>query len=66
MTAGQLIVYIDGVRTSTVDTGGTSTAYRQLIWTRTYSASARHTVRVVNRGTTGRPGVTVDGLAYLR
>ncbi|MFC5752847.1 peptidoglycan recognition protein [Actinomadura rugatobispora] len=63
---GAVIVYVDGVRIGTLDTRSSTTAYRQLIWTRTWSASGTHTVKIVVAGTSGRPTVGIDGIAYLR
>ncbi|MFF9062664.1 N-acetylmuramoyl-L-alanine amidase [Streptomyces sp. NPDC014882] len=65
-TSGQAYVYVDGVRTATVDLKSATTLYRQAIWTKTWSGSARHTVKIVVVGTSGRPTVTTDGLVYLK
>ena len=61
---GQAYVYLDGVRVATVDTRQTTTAYRQGLWVRSVTA-AKHTVTVVVVGTSGRPTVVADGLAYV-
>ncbi|MFE3515599.1 N-acetylmuramoyl-L-alanine amidase [Streptomyces sp. NPDC059166] len=65
-TSGQAYVYVDGVKAATVDLRSTATAYRQAIWTKSWTASAKHTVKVVVVGTKGRPTLTTDGLVYLR
>ncbi|MDT3396637.1 peptidoglycan recognition protein [Streptomyces sp. B1866] len=65
-TSGQAYVYVDGVKAATVDLRSSTTRYRDAIWTKTWSTSARHTVRVVVVGTSGRPTVTTDGLVYLK
>ncbi|MFG2945349.1 peptidoglycan recognition protein family protein [Streptomyces adustus] len=65
-TSGQVYVYVDGVKTATVDLKSTTTKYRDAIWTKTWSASARHTVKIVVVATAGRPTVTTDGLVYLK
>ncbi|MEU1514805.1 peptidoglycan recognition protein [Streptomyces sp. NPDC005811] len=65
-TSGQAYVYVDGTRTATVDLKSATTLYRQAIWTKTWSSSAKHTVRIVVVGTSGRPTVTTDGLVYLK
>ncbi|MGW2820413.1 N-acetylmuramoyl-L-alanine amidase [Streptomyces sp. NPDC001443] len=65
-TSGQVYVYVDGVKTATVDLKSTTTKYRDAIWTKTWSASAKHTVKLVVVGTAGRPTVTADGLVYLK
>ncbi len=64
--SGQAHVYVDGVRAATVDLKSATTRYRDAIWTRTWSTSAKHTVKIVVVGTKGRPTVTTDGLVYLR
>ncbi|MFF0203230.1 peptidoglycan recognition protein [Streptomyces sp. NPDC005017] len=64
--SGQVYVYVDGVKVSTVDLKSTSTLYRQAIWTKTWTASAQHTVKIVVVGTTGRPTITTDGLVYIK
>ncbi|WP_141579500.1 peptidoglycan recognition protein [Actinomadura sp. WMMA1423] len=63
---GAVYVYVDGVKIGTLDTRASSTAYRQLMWTRTWSSSGRHTIKIVVAGTSGRPMVGIDGLVYLR
>ena len=63
--SGKLDVYVDGKKVSTIDTKSSKTAYRQAIWTRSMAAG-KHTVTVLVRATSGRPGVTVDGLAYIQ
>ncbi|WP_043506741.1 peptidoglycan recognition protein [Streptomyces glaucescens] len=65
-TSGQVYVYVDGVKVSTVDLKSSSTLYRQAIWTKTWSTSAKHTVKIVVVGTTGRPTITTDGLVYIK
>lgn len=65
-TSGQVYVYVDGTKVSTVDLKSSSTLYRQAIWTKSWSASAKHTVKIVLVGTSGRPTVTTDGLVYLK
>ncbi|MFC5799675.1 peptidoglycan recognition protein [Streptomyces formicae] len=65
-TSGQAYVYVDGVKAATVDLRSSTTKYRDAIWTKTWSTSAKHTVRIVVVGTSGRPTVTTDGLVYLK
>ncbi|MEU6378610.1 peptidoglycan recognition protein [Streptomyces sp. NPDC046909] len=65
-TSGQAYVYVDGAKVATVDLKSTTTAYRNAIWTKTWSSSAKHTVKIVVVGTSGRPTVTTDGLVYLK
>ncbi|GAA4362105.1 hypothetical protein GCM10023088_03400 [Actinomadura verrucosospora] len=63
---GAVYVYVDGVKIGTLDTRASTTAYRQLMWTRAWSTSGTHTIKIVVAGTSGRPMVGIDGLAYLR
>ncbi|WP_369035752.1 MULTISPECIES: peptidoglycan recognition protein family protein [Streptomyces] len=65
-TSGQINVFVDGVKAATVDLKSSTTKYRDAIWTKSWSASAKHTVKIVVVGTTGRPAVTTDGLVYLK
>jgi uncharacterized protein with LGFP repeats len=65
-TSGQAYVYVDGIKVATVDLKSATTAYRQAIWTKSWSSSAQHTVKIVVVGTSGRPTVTTDGLVYIK
>ncbi|MGW2619926.1 N-acetylmuramoyl-L-alanine amidase [Streptomyces sp. NPDC001500] len=65
-TSGQAYVYVDGTKAATVDLKSATTLYRQAVWTRTWTGSAKHTVKIVVVGTSGRPTVTTDGLVYLK
>ncbi|WP_208647982.1 peptidoglycan recognition protein family protein [Streptomyces tirandamycinicus] len=64
--SGQAYVYVDGVKAATVDLKSSTAKYRDAIWTKTWSASAKHTVKIVVVGTSGRPTITTDGLVYLK
>ncbi|MFF0450494.1 N-acetylmuramoyl-L-alanine amidase [Streptomyces sp. NPDC004609] len=65
-TSGQMYVYVDGVKTHTVDLKSATTKYREAIWTKNWATSGKHTIKIVVVGTTGRPAVTVDGLIHLK
>ncbi|CAM5584778.1 peptidoglycan recognition protein family protein [Streptomyces aurantiogriseus] len=65
-TSGQVYVYVDGTKVATVDLRSSTTMYRDAIWTRSWSTSAKHTVKIVVVGTSGRPTVTTDGLVYIK
>ncbi|MGW1961435.1 N-acetylmuramoyl-L-alanine amidase [Streptomyces sp. NPDC001935] len=65
-TSGQVYVYVDGRKTTTLDLRSTTTKYRDAVWATTWTAAARHTVKLVVVGTGGRPTVTADGLVYLK
>ena len=63
---GLVRVYIDGVLVSTVDLYAPSTAYRQVVFARTWGSSGTHTIRLVVAGTAGRPRVDLDAVEVLR
>jgi hypothetical protein len=65
-SSGQAYVYVDGTKVTTVDLKSSTTLYRQAIWTKTWSSSAKHTIKIVLVGTSGRPTVTTDGLVYIK
>jgi hypothetical protein len=64
--SGQVNIHLDGVKVATVDLKSGTTAYRQAAWTKTWSTSGTHTVTAVVVGTSGRPRVTLDGIAVVR
>ncbi|MFC7478920.1 hypothetical protein ACFQX7_01005 [Luedemannella flava] len=59
-----MTVYLDGRRVATVDTRGRA-ASRQVIWA-TSTAYGTHTVKIVAKGTAGRPTVALDGFITVR
>jgi hypothetical protein len=63
---GQVKVYLDGHYVTTLDLRAASTAYRQVVWSRTYGASGTHTIKLVVVGTSGRPRVDLDAFLVLR
>lgn len=65
-SSGQAYVYVDGVKVATVDLQSSTTLYRQAIWTRTWSGSAGHQLKIVVVGTSGRPTITTDGIAVIK
>lgn len=64
--SGRVRVYLDGEFQGAVDLRSTTQQFARAVWTRSWPASGTHTIRVQAEGTTGRPSVVVDGLAYLR
>jgi hypothetical protein len=65
-TSGRVTIHVDGLRIGTLDLRSASTLHRQAIWAKNWGTTGTHTVKVVVAGTTGRPGVIVDGLVVLR
>lgn len=63
---GKAKVYVDGVLRATVDLGSSSTAWRQVVYGRTWTSSGRHTIRIVCAGTSGRPRIDLDAFVVLR
>lgn len=61
---GAARVYIDGVLAETVDLYAPATAYRQVVFARSWASAGSHTIRVEVVGTPGRPRVDID--AFLR
>jgi hypothetical protein len=62
---GRVTVYVDGRSAGTVDLRSSTTSTRRLVWTRHFTRTARHSVRVVVQGTAGRPWVSLDGWTVL-
>jgi hypothetical protein len=60
-TRGKAYLYINGVLKATVDLRATTTLKRRVVWTTTYTTSARRTIMVKVVGTSGRPRIDVDG-----
>jgi uncharacterized protein with LGFP repeats len=65
-TSGQADIYVDGKKVTTAELKSATTAYRNAIWTKTWSAGAKHTLKIVVKATAGRPAVTTDGIVYLK
>ena len=65
-SSGRVKVYVDGAYSGVLDLRSTRTLNRQAVWARAWSGSGQHTVAVVAEGSTGRPGVILDGLTYLK
>ncbi len=61
-TSGQAYVHVDGKKAATVHLKSSTSPYRDAIWTTSWSAAAKHTVKIVVVGTKGRPALTTDGL----
>ncbi|GAA1297126.1 hypothetical protein Psi02_13940 [Planotetraspora silvatica] len=63
---GALTIYVDGVKTTVFDTKTSTTNYRNIFWTKTWTTSAKHTIKIVVAGTSGRPTVVTEGIAYVK
>lgn len=65
-TSGKMHVYLDGKKAGTVNLKSGTTAYRQAVWTKSWSNAKKHTVKIVVVGTKGSPKVTTDGIVHLK
>jgi hypothetical protein len=65
-TRGSARVYVDGVYATTVNLHATSTAYRRVVWTRSWGAVGSHSVKIVVSGTSGHPRVDMDAVIVAR
>jgi hypothetical protein len=63
---GSARVYVDGHLIATVNLNAASTTVRRIVFTRTWSTSGTHTIRIVGLGTSGHPRVDVDAFLVLR
>ncbi|MGK5678198.1 N-acetylmuramoyl-L-alanine amidase [Actinoplanes sp. URMC 104] len=64
--AGRIGVFLDGRPQGMVDLRSSAPQPRRVVWSRWWPQAGEHTVRVVVEGTSGRPGVALDGLVYLK
>ncbi|MFI5054347.1 MAG: Ig-like domain-containing protein, partial [Acidimicrobiia bacterium] len=62
-TRGSARIYVDGVLAATVSLKSTTTLYRQVLWSKHFTASATHTIKVV---VVGNGRVDVDCFVALR
>ena len=65
-TRGRVKVYVDGRYLQTLDLRSATVRYRTVAWSRAWTASDRHVVRLVVRGTAGRPRIDVDAFVVVR
>jgi hypothetical protein len=57
---------LEPLEAATIDLRSTTTKLRDAIWTKYWISNAKHTVKIGVVGTSGRPTITTDGLAYLK
>ncbi len=62
---GSAEVYVDRLRTTTVDLHRPSPVARQMVFSRSWAASGLHTVEIRTAGTAGHPRVDIDALVVL-
>ena len=61
---GVVRIKVDGVQVARIDLGKSPTAYRRVVWTKTYTSVHAHKVQVVVVGGYGR--VDIDAFAVLK
>jgi subtilisin family serine protease len=59
---GSLRIYVDGVLQATVSQYSAIGASRKVLWTKTFPAAGRKTIKIVAVGTSGRPRVDIDAI----
>jgi hypothetical protein len=47
---GTVTIYLDGKKVATLDTYATTTQAGRIVWSKTYAASGKHTVKIVVNG----------------
>ncbi len=62
---GSANVYVDGTLQATVNLYSKTTITRQMVFTKSWTSSGRHTVKIVALATRGHPRVDVDALVVL-
>jgi hypothetical protein len=63
---GKFKVYIDGNLVATVDSNKSSTAMRQILYRKKFSATKSHTLMIKTMGTAGNPKVVIDAVGVQR
>ncbi|MGA5704234.1 N-acetylmuramoyl-L-alanine amidase [Peterkaempfera bronchialis] len=64
--SGQAYIYLDGKKVATYDLKSSKVLYRQAVWTKNWSTSATHKLKIVVVATSGRPTITTDGIVVLK
>lgn len=65
-TRGRAQVWLDGALVYTMNTWSRTSAPRRVMYTRTWTASDNHTIRVVVLGTAGHPRFDLDAFVVIR
>ncbi|HEY3334659.1 MAG TPA: hypothetical protein VGK16_05415 [Candidatus Limnocylindrales bacterium] len=66
VSRGKVKIYVNGVYQTTVDTYRSSSQYRVVAWQKTWSTSGTRTIKLVVRGTSGRPRVDLDAFVVVK
>ena len=62
---GQARVYVDGVLAATVNLYQTTYVSKVVVFTKTWSTSGTHTIKIVALGTAGHPRIDLDGFSRI-
>ena len=62
---GSADVYIDGVLKATVSLHSTSYLNQRIVYAFNWSLNGTHTIRIVNRATSGHPRIDIDAFVRL-
>jgi hypothetical protein len=63
---GKAKVYVDGAYAATVNLAATSASHRRIVFSRAWTSTGTHKIRVICQATSGRPKVAVDAFVVLR
>jgi hypothetical protein len=63
---GKAKVYIDGAYAATVNLAATSASHRRIVFSRAWTSTGTHTIRIICQATSGHPKVAVDAFVVLR
>ena len=64
--AGTFYVYIDGVKVATLSMYASTTSYRWVAYTKAWSNSASHTIKIVNAATSGHNRLYADAFLTIK
>lgn len=64
-TRGAAQIWVDGVLAATVNTYADTTSYRHVVFSKTWSSYAAHTIKVVVLGTAGHPRFDIDAFEVI-
>jgi subtilase family serine protease len=59
-TQGSFKIYVDGVLKGTISTYSTTTQNAVIVWSASFASVGKHTIKIVNAGTSGHPRVDVN------
>jgi hypothetical protein len=63
---GSARIYVDGVLQTTINLWASTATYRFVGYSKTWTTSAKHTIKVVVLGTAGHPRIDADAFVTLR